>query len=71
MFVFSDLISINDGGDVKNANRNDGKCILDECVVLSFEECSRNKSCGIIEGICKQIKNGSVNGSVSGGVIGG
>jgi hypothetical protein len=48
-----------------------GKCILDECAVFSLEECSRNKSCGIVEGVCKQIKNGSVTGTVSGPVIGG
>jgi hypothetical protein len=72
MFIFSDSARINgeDDGD-ENGKNMVGKCILDECAVLSFEECSRNKSCGMIEGICKQINNGSVNGSVSGGVIGG
>jgi hypothetical protein len=71
MFVFSDSASIVSGGDVENTNDNDGKCIVDECVIHSLEECSRNKSCGIIEGICRQVRNGSLNGSVSGGVIGG
>jgi hypothetical protein len=55
----------------KDEKSSSGKCILDECVIFSFEECSKNKSCGIIEGICKEIKNGSINGSISGPVIGG
>jgi hypothetical protein len=51
----------------------DGPCLwsLMNVLFFSFEECSKNKSCGIIEGIWKQIKKGSVNGSISGPVIGG
>jgi hypothetical protein len=63
----------NEHNSIKNKynNKENGRCVLDECVVFSLEECSRNKSCGIVEGICKEIKNGSVDGSVSGPVIGG
>jgi hypothetical protein len=72
VFISSNSARINgeDDGD-ENGKNKDGKCVLDECAVLSFEECSRNKSCGIIEGVCKLVKNGSVNGTISGPVIGG
>jgi hypothetical protein len=47
------------------------RCILDECTKYSGDECSKSNRCGVIEGICKELKNGSVNATISGQVIGG
>jgi hypothetical protein len=58
------------GNEVKS-NVNLGKCILDECSIYSLQDCSKNNGCGISEGFCVQIKNGSVNRTISGQVIGG
>jgi hypothetical protein len=74
VYVSSEMLVIeSEDNSIKNKynNKENGRCVLDECVVFSLEECSRNKSCGIVERICKQIKNGSVDSSVSTPVIGG
>jgi hypothetical protein len=47
------------------------RCVLEGCTKYNVIECSNIINCTVVNGICVEIKNGSINGSIAGNVIGG